>query len=93
MKSANILIEKKISFSFQEAYRRWVCSTLIPYFAEPDDIRQNLTTVNNNGNTSTKASSSSSSRSSRNVNDVKENVLTGLVDHEEDPVLSRLLKR
>lgn len=24
----------------QEAYRRWVCSTLIPYFAEPDDIRQ-----------------------------------------------------
>lgn len=79
-------------FSLQEAYRRWVCSTLIPYFAEPDDIRQNLTTVNKNGNTSsTKASSSS--RSSRNVNDVKEHVLTGLVDHEKDPVLSRLLKR
>lgn len=71
-----------------------MCSTLIPYFAEPDDIRQNVTTVNKRGNTSSaKASSSSSSRSSRNINDVKENVLTGLVDHEEDPVLSRLLKR
>lgn len=23
----------------KEAYRRWVCSTLIPYFVEPDDIR------------------------------------------------------
>lgn len=90
----SLSIISNISFYFQEAYRRWVCSTLIPYFAEPDDIRQNLTTVNKNGNiSSTKASTSSSSRSSRNVNDVKENVLTGLVDHEEDPVLSRLLKR
>lgn len=24
--------------SSQEAYRRWVCSTLIPYFVEPNDI-------------------------------------------------------
>lgn len=87
-----MLIEN-LFFLFQEAYRRWVCSTLIPYFAEPDDIRQNSTTVNKNDNaSSTKESSSSSSRSSRNVNDVKE-IVTGLVDHEEDPVLSRLLKR
>lgn len=40
----------------QEAYRRWVCSTLIPYFAEPTDVLANKdqpltdSIINRNGN-------------------------------------------
>lgn len=73
-----------------------MCSTLIPYFAEPDDIRQN-STVNRNGNPPTNTTKSSSRPSSliskTSIVNVRQSVNTGLVDHEEDPVVSRLLKR
>lgn len=39
------------SLCLQEAYRRWVCSTLVPYFAEPSDviiIDDNSSNYNNN---------------------------------------------
>lgn len=84
-------------FYFQEAYRRWVCSTLIPYFAEPDDIRQNKF-VNNYDNTTTTTKNTTSTTNthrtfSSNKNLVSQNLNTGLADHEKDPIVSRLLKR
>lgn len=74
-----------------------MCSTLIPYFAEPDDIRQNVT-VNRNGNiktsnTTTTNTTSRASSTRTSIVNVRQSVNTGLVDHEEDPVVSRLLKR
>lgn len=41
----NIILEIYIYvvFLLQEAYRRWGCSSLIPFFAEPDDIRPRRT--------------------------------------------------
>lgn len=62
-----------------------MCSTLIPYFADLDDIRQN-NTVNNFGNT-TRTTNRTSSGNDKRIDKA------GLVDHETDPVVSRLLKR
>ncbi|CAD7077979.1 unnamed protein product [Hermetia illucens] len=59
----------------KEAYRRWVCSTLIPYFAEPEDIRQKTTTSNTINKTENHSAASSNlyhartSRSTRNISD------------------------
>lgn len=76
-----------------------MCSTLIPYFAEPDDIRQNVT-VNRYGNTTSAKQHDATTTSTKfiangasSIVNVRQSVNTGLVDHEEDPVVSRLLKR
>lgn len=69
-----------------------MCSTLIPYFAEPDDIRQNKF-VNNYDNTTTRNITSTSVHRTSSKNIVSQNLNTGLADHETDPIVSRLLKR
>lgn len=73
---------------FQEAYRRWVCSTLIPYFAEPADIRPkrdvNRDIINNSTNIKV---------SNQNFKNKGDSSTTSLQIYGEDPLLSRVLNR
>ncbi|XP_055315527.1 uncharacterized protein LOC129575665 [Sitodiplosis mosellana] len=89
----------------KEAYRRWVCSTLIPYFAEPIDIRQsrnkenkentnnnnnnNNINYNNNVNNNNEPNSKSLRSSLTDEEDKKTQV--GLVS--DDPVVFKILNR
>lgn len=87
----------------QEAYRRWVCSTLIPYFAEPIDIRQNRneenkenTNNNNNNNINYNNNVNNNEPNSKSLHpslsdDGDEKTQVGLVS--DDPVVFKILNR
>ena len=69
-----------------------MCSTLIPYFAEPDDIRQNVN-VNRNGNMTATNNTSIITKHSNSIANIREPAYMDSAMHVEDPVVSRLLKR
>lgn len=89
----------------QEAYRRWVCSTLIPYFAEPIDIRQsrneenkentnnnnNNNNINYNNNVNNNNEPNSKSLHSSLTDEQDEKTQVGLVS--DDPVVFKILNR
>lgn len=71
-------------FSVQEAYRRWVCSTLIPYFAEPSDIRHKRSANEDSGHEFTSTALA--------IKEIQSS--TRIASHSvEDPVVFKILNR
>lgn len=73
-------------FVSQEAYRRWVCSTLIPYFVEPNEIQQNQK----------QHSTSDGATTIRKVSSITEEIpfpAHSLSETLEDALVSKLLNR